>query len=668
MTIFLLIVTLAVGIVYWSMILTQDKDKVSDAKRGKKRSKRSVIPLSTYIKMYKIFKNNPLFRREFKQIETRIGELSVYTPQEERVVSTQFYALAQGIFVVVLVLGILVYRDVFVALLIVLYAQVIKNTLIFKQMDNIQYQVLGQLKMAFSSVREKYQIYDTIPDSLNEAEVPKLLVNSFEEIYMILTANNPERRLEDMYASNPYRLVQTFAGICYKLHESGDTRDEKGNSNFLESVAKLNEEVNMEILKATQVKLLFKNLSLLPIIPVFGIGIIQSIITSSVPGISVLYKGTYGYASRLIIILASIIGYEVISKMNSTTSVSRDDVWIITKVLLKKKWFAKIINDIKPIKGERVKLKRKKIKQALSKKSIEHLYAEKLICCFCVFVFFLSASIVTIVAGRSYIYNNYTYKSFTVDEMIDNKELAKRKTFDAQYLSYKTCPTTDATKTMIKEMYPKMNDFDRSDQIDRITSKYISYHDTIYYWWILALVFILSYVGWYIPDYILKKRMEMVKAESEEDVLQLQTMISILMLTSIDTLDVIFWLSKQSRIHKDALAVCFNDYPSDALRAINNLKRSDPENVTFIRMCNKLALTVYQISLKDAFADIEADRSYMLKLREMNAIEAIKSKRNIASYFALAPIVLTSFLCLVFPLGILGWSQYTKSMSEADTM
>lgn len=669
MIMFLSLSAILVGLMYISVAGMEEEGKASDAKRGNlQKKKKRRIPLSVYIKWYKRFKTFILFRKDFHQIELRISELSTYTPQEVRIVSTQIYGLSLIGSLAIVFVGCIAYRDIIITFLILLYAQVIKSSIIYSQMDKIQFQVLLDLKMAMSSVREKYQTRENIPDAVRDAEVSKLLKASFDDIYMILTSTNAEKRLEEMYATNPFRLVQTFTGVCYVLNETGDTKTENGESNFLTSVSKLNEEVKIEILKGTQIHSEFKGLKALPIIPVLGMSILETVISSSVPGITAFYKGTVGYLSRIIIILSSILCYQLICKMNSVSPVARNDRWPFIISILKKKWFRNFVDSIKPKHGMRKRAKNKELKKAISAKKMEHLYAEKVLCAVLVFVFSLVCSIATVVIGKQHVYNSYTYKSFTTDEKIDNKELAKRKGLDAKFLARETCPSDEDIDAMLQKEYPKLDEYARSDQVQRLKNKYNNYHNTIYYWWILAIVFILGYVGWLTPDFILFKRAKAVKEESEEDTLQLQTMISILMNTPIDTLDILYWLQRQSQIHKDALAVCCQNYPSDPIKAIDALRRSDPTNATFVRMCNKLALTVYQIPIKDAFADIEADRSYELRLREMHAREVITQRREIAGICAILPLTLVMFLELLLPMGTLGWSEYTNAMKEQSTI
>ena len=103
-------------------------------------------------------------------------------------------------------------------------------------------------------------------------------------------------------------------------------------------------------------------LEYLPIAPLLAIGVIESFFTSIIPGTSVMYHGPIGYISRTVILLASIVGYTVIVRINSAVSVKKDDRSLLIMKLLKVRWFAKLVEDITP-----KKLLKRKRKLRLSK-------------------------------------------------------------------------------------------------------------------------------------------------------------------------------------------------------------------------------------------------------------------------------------------------------------
>lgn len=170
--------------------------------------------------------------------------------------------------------------------------------------------------------------------------------------------------------------------------------------------------------------------------------------------------------------------------------------------------------------------------------------------------------------------------------------------------------------------------------------------------------------GWFIPEFLLKFRQYMVKTEAEEDVLQMQTIIASVMDTSLDTLSVVYWLEKNSSVHKDALRFCYHEYPADPELALNRLK-SKSTVAEFHHMCDKFITTIHQISIKEAFASLITDRAHIMRIREMVQEETINSKRMIASPLALAPTFALAIMHILAPIGILGFAEFTKAFAQA---
>ena len=170
--------------------------------------------------------------------------------------------------------------------------------------------------------------------------------------------------------------------------------------------------------------------------------------------------------------------------------------------------------------------------------------------------------------------------------------------------------------------------------------------------------------GWFIPEFLLKFRAYMVKAEAEEDVLQMQTIIAAVMETSLDTMSVLYWMEKNSSVHQHALRYCYHEYASDPELALNRLK-SKSNVAEFHHMCDKLITTIHQISVKEAFADLVPERAHIMRIREMVQEQTINSKRMIASPLALAPIFALAGLHILAPVGILGFAEFTKAFAQA---
>ena len=134
---------------------------------------------------------------------------------------------------------------------------------------------------------------------------------------------------------------------------------------------------------------------------------------------------------------------------------------------------------------------------------------------------------------------------------------AKKATYDSIVAA-----TMSATLTYTKQqeiqtleydhqvVHMKYSTIELDAQVERLTSKYKTYNALTYKWWFAFIGIACWFVGYNIPNMLLKLRIKMVASEAEMDVLQLQTIIAVLMDTNLDTFQVIYWLSKSSDIHK----------------------------------------------------------------------------------------------------------------------
>ena len=143
----------------------------------------------------------------------------------------------------------------------------------------------------------------------------------------------------------------------------------------------------------------------------------------------------------------------------------------------------------------------------------------------------------------------------------------------------------------------------------------------------------------------------------------MQTLIAILMYTPLDTLDTLYWLERNSIVHKDVLLYAYHEYPSDAEKAQTRFKSKSavPE---FHQMCDKLISTISEVSLKDAFPDLIRQREHTIKMRETIQSNAIQKKRRLASPISLTPLVILVLGHVIAPIGILGYQEFVNTISN----
>lgn len=615
-------------------------------------------------KIHHKYSTNPFTRKDYMRIVEMLSRLSIYNFQEVRMRAIKFYRISTGTLIIMWLVGTFIFKDVICSILLLLFAYLVKNKYIDSNVEKARRQLLSEFSSTLSSLREEYTRLGNIPDAIGECEKGKLLQAQMDDIYNICTAVDGEDRLDEFYSKCQFRQLKTLAASCFILNDTGDVVDEKGQSSFKTNLGLIKDEVDLAVRKNTLIKIKFNMLEWLPIAPLFCVSIVQGFFISNIPGTSVMYNGLLGYISRLIIVITALVGYYIITNINSEQYIGSNDRLDFVDMLLKKRWFHRIVKDVQAKKGRTIVAINQKIRNCLSMKDIEYIYAEKVVFSFLCFLGALLASVIMVVSARSFIYQNTKSLSLVGGVTYSAEEYEKLYDYDCACLARTALETDDVMASQLRDVLPKATEFTRLEEVSRIKLKYEKYHNTYYRWWYVLICYGVAVCGWFIPEFLLKFRSYMVQAEAEEDVLQMQTIIASVMDTSLDTLSVIYWMEKNSTVHQDALRFCYHEYPSDPERALDRLK-SKSTVAEFHHMCDKLLTTVHQISVKDAFADLVTERTHIMRIREMVQEETINSKRLIASPLSLAPIFALAIMHILAPIGILGFAEFTKAFSQA---
>jgi len=296
---------------------------------------------------------------------------------------------------------------------------------------------------------------------------------------------------------------------------------------------------------------------------------------------------------------------------------------------------------------------------------LRHLYGSKVVFGFLAFVVAIVCFFFSVSLGKQFIYDNVREVSLVSGEKLTAQDIRIRREMDVYYLSLPQRMTESRTKEFVKAKLPKLQPYDQDAQIKRLMEKYDSFYNTYFKWWMVLISFLIAAVFTQLPEAMLRARAWLLKTESEEDVLQLQTMISILMNTPTDTLDTLYWLEKQSRVHKHALLDAYHEYPSNPDLSLNRLK-AKAVLPGFKRMVDKLLLTIHQIKLNEAFSDLVTERDHVLRIREISQNATLNKKRSMVSPLAMAPLVLTAALYILLPLGILGFKEFVSALGHIN--
>ena len=615
-------------------------------------------------KQHRKFSTWALTRKDYLRLVEMLSRLSIYNFQEVRFKAVRYFKASMICMIGVWLVGTIIFKDIISSLLLLLFAYMVKNKYIDQNVEKARRQLLNEFSSTLSSLREEYTRLGNIPDAIAECEKGKLLQSQMEDIYSICTAVDGEDRLNEFYAKCQFRQLKTLAAVCYILNDTGDVVDARGQSSFKVDIGLIKDEVDLEVRKNTMIHIKFNMLEYLPIVPLFCVSIVQNFFMNNIPGTSVMYNGLLGFISRFSIVILAIIGFYVITNINSEQYVRSNDRMDIVDNLLQKRWYKRIVQNVATKKGKVILKINNKIRGCLSSKDVEYIYGEKVLFSTICFVFALIASVIMVISARQFIYNNTKSLSLVGGTTYSLEEYDRLFEYDCSVMEKTSLETDDVMSSQLSSVLPNATEFTRLEEVSRIKLKYEKYHNTYYRWWYVLICYGIGMAGWFIPEFLLKFRAYMVKAEAEEDVLQMQTIIAAVMETSLDTMSVLYWMEKNSSVHQHALRYCYHEYASDPELALNRLK-SKSTVAEFHHMCDKLITTIHQISVKEAFADLVPERAHIMRIREMVQEQTINSKRMIASPLALAPIFALAGLHILAPVGILGFAEFTKAFAQA---
>lgn len=654
----LLFVTIAISLVV-SIFVIMAMKRLSTKKKISEDQK-----FQQYNKRFRFYYDFILTRSIFRKVYEQVGGLSVYTMLECRMVCVQFFEKAMLLSLVLFLIGFIGMGDLVSGIVLLMFAYVMLDVTISKRIDDVNFKSLSAMSDYIQSIRECYTRVRNVPDSVNDANCPKLIQRQAAEIYMICTANDSRKRLDEFYKTCPNRIMRTLATTCYIRSDAGEDGN-KGYSPFKQALGLIKDEVDMEKRRQINQRLMFSSLDKLPFVPLFMYPPIKMFYTKMISATASVFDSMTGYVIKLVVVVACFVSYYVLSTINNASVARTDDRMLLLTKAMYRESVQKFAKTLIPKKYKKRQSIEKQLTGCLSSKTIDYLYLEKLFYGAALFVISILFSLIILVSARQAVYKSLSATTMSVTLKYTADQEKQTREYDAELLAMDSLPEDDEIMEKFEKIFPKATSLELEAQRDRVKSKHKMYRALRFRWFFAFIYIAVACIGWIIPNLLLKLRVSMVQSESEMDVLQLQTIIAILMDTPLDTMSVLYWLSKSSDIHKDILTYAYHEYVRDPVFALDHLK-SKSASAEFSSMCDKLITTVYQVTLAEAFEDLIAERDNTMKIREVVQMTALKSKRNIAGPIATAPMVVWMVAVFILPIGIVAIRSAVSMLGQLN--
>lgn len=623
------------------------------------------IKMMKYLRRHTFYYDFWITKQTFRRIDTQIASLGVYSFDERRVTAVKFFEKSALTGLALFLLGFIFLGDLISGILLAMFAVVLMNTTINNRIDDVNFTTLKATSSYIQSVREAYTRVRNVPDAVNDAKCPPILRLQVEKIYAICTAPDARERLDRFYEECPQRTLKTLATTCYIRSDSGEDTTGGKESPFKQALSLIKDEVDMEVRRQINQRLLFKGLTFLPFIPLFIYPIIVKFYTSMISATASVFNSSIGFIIKLVVVLVCFVCYYVLSTINNSSMARTDDRSMFLKDWLQHAKVHDFAMTLLPTNERKLRELEKKLNGCLSHKDKVYFYFEKYFYATAVFLIAILFSIIIIISARKSVWNSLDSTTMSANLTYTIEQEVQVRAYDAEVLNMETLPTEIEMTEVFTSIFPKEPETTISDHVKRLSDKYTTYHNLHFYWW-FSFIYIAASVGaFYIPNFLLKLRITLVQSESELDVLQLQTVIAILMDTPLDTMSCLYWLSKSSDIHRDILTEAFHYYAKDPLFALQRLQYRSASN-EFASMCEKLITTIHQVTIAEAFEDLVSERNNVMKIREVVQLDQLKSKRNIASPIATAPMMVWMAMAFILPIVIVAVRSAVTMLGQLE--
>lgn len=617
-------------------------------------------------KKYQRYSTNFLTRKRFNTIIKSYQALSCMTEPQVKNKSVKIFEKAIKVSTAIPVFLLITTRDPIVALLGVLISLVYYTITVEKDIDEMYRVIVKEVSELVQSISLNYMEYNNIPRSVLEGDRGEYLAIIVDEMYSILTDVNSKKRLNDFIAKSPLKLLCELVEICQITNDHGDSFNDRGESKFIEQLGVIEKEVNLEIRTLHIQKMKFNMLDKVALAGIILMPIVDWYLLDQIPGTAIIVKGVMGLSIKVFIMLLTIAAYYVISTINKKSVVSSTDFSEMVYQISQEKRCKKFIDTIKPKAYKNVIKVEATLEESLSSHTVDTFYAAKAFYMAFMAVLGLVLAIAFVFTAKAAIYNNTGTLSF-IPILVEKRVQEDIDIMDGIYMKMDEKPRGDDLLNFVEDSVRNLNMLDIQDQAKRLQKKWDTYTSIQFQWYYIIVIYLMGVVGWFIPNLQIKLRKFMVKFEAEDDASQLQTVMITLAGTGLSVYEVLHRLLDLSTIHKSSISYACQTFVRDPEFSLDILSENSrvPE---FKRMCTKLKKAIYNLPIQDAFRNIVVEKEQSLALKEMDAVNMVNKKANLANLLAAAPVACVLILQTLLPLMILGFSQILDMQSTLGGM
>jgi len=567
-----------------------------------------------------------------------------------------------------------VVTDLYMVLVVTLMVFVINDVMINSRVNKVADKILRQLPEVFTEIRHSFHEHGMIEEAFNDAieELEdKEIMPQIRKIKEAILSDNPEVQLEKYYDTAPNKYLKLFAGVSYLTMELGD-RKVDGVSVYLKNLNNILNDVYLEILKKDKINYMFRSLTGIAIAPIFFVQIVENWATTNFPALINFYSSSFGFIIQAILMVSIFIAYFLLKIIKEDANEIKFDR------IVSQKWQDKaykipfikvIINGFMP--REHTKkhaILTDRIKSTNSYLTMHWFYVNKFAYAFIAFVamFILMINIHHI--NLNSVYNAISDEFIGLGSLSEkDKEAAEELNKHDKLVVEKLKDEKQVTNEDVKYTWKDVtgNDASESD-IERILKKIDDVKNNYLKVWEVMISLVVAWLVYFVPNITLFIKNKIRALEKEDEVMQFQSIILMLMyIERVDVQTLLEWLERYAYAYKEPIATALNNYEAGALEALEDLKDAVPQK-DFKRIVEALISAVERIPIKDAFDELETERTFQYERRKDTNERIIQKKTSLGKTIGFTPLIILVAGYFVGPLmlvSILQLMTYFSTMS-----
>lgn len=565
--------------------------------------------------------------------------------------------------------------DLMMSLIVIIMVFIVNDVIIDSQVNKVADKIVRQIPEVFTEIRHSFHehgmVVEAFEECIDELE-DKEIMPQIRRIHDAITAENPEVQLEKYYDVAPNRFLKLFAGVSYLTMELGD-RKVDGISVYLKNLNNILNDAYLDILKRDKINYMFRSLTFIAVAPIFFIDILQSWSQSNFPALINFYSGSFGFIIKALILISIFVSYFALKVIKDDSNQVKFDR------ITQKRWqervykipvIQKLVNAFMPAENTKKYIRKSQnIKGINAYLTMEWFYVNK-------FTYAIIAFVITLVIALNmhYIDVQSVYTNLE-QEFISLGQLSAEDQKAAESYSEKDAEVVkelknkgDLTDEDIKAALEKAGQTSTDEDAERIKNKISNVKNSFLKFWEVIIAVLVGWIAYFIPDLILIIKNKIREMEKEDEIMQFQSIILMLMyIERIDVQTILEWLERYSYAYKEPIATALNNYEAGAVEALEDLKEAVPHK-DFKRIVEGLISAVERIPIRDAFDELETERSFYYERRKEANERLIQKKYTYGKALGFAPMIILIAGYFVGPLMVVSVMQMVQYFNTMNNM